>query len=78
MSRMPRCERFEIPVFSIFLFCPNYVNLIDMKKGRPAIEELSLSDAFMDCGARSFRNMGVSLDKISKATGLSEEKIASL
>ena len=28
--------------------------------------------------ARSFRNMGVSLDKISKATGLSEEKIASL
>ena len=49
-----------------------------MKKERPAIEELRLSDAFMDCGARSFRNMGVSLDKISKATGLSEEKIVSL
>jgi len=28
--------------------------------------------------ARSLVNMGVSLDKISKATGLSEEKIASL
>ena len=28
--------------------------------------------------ARSLVNMGISLDKISKATGLSEEKIASL
>ena len=28
--------------------------------------------------ARSFRDMGVPLDKIAKATGLSEEKIASL
>ena len=61
MPRMPRCEGLacldarlsKSLFFLVFLFCPKYVNLTVMRKERPAIEELRLSDAFMDCGAEA-------------------------
>ncbi len=44
ISRMPPCERFEIPK-------PEFYVIYNGTKERPAVEELRLSDAFMDCGA---------------------------
>ena len=44
MSRMPRCETLEIPK-------PEFYVIYNGTKERPAVEELRLSDAFMDCGA---------------------------